>query len=142
MADPQGSAATPSPGLFNSVRSFWSVILAVFYTRLDLATAELEDQAARAIKVLVVGIVALLAAATAFFFANLWIIAAFWSGPYRLWAVGGVFAVYFILALVAVLYVVNAIKHRPKLLEQTIAELRRDVEGINRLVAQEAKEKK
>jgi uncharacterized membrane protein YqjE len=142
MADSSGSSAPAAPGLFDSLRSFWSVSLALFYTRLDLATAEIEDQALRVIKVLVAGVVALLALATAFFFANLWIIAFFWSGPYRLWAVGGVFALYLFVGVVAILVASNMIRNRPKLLEQTIAELRRDVEGIGRMVAKEAREPK
>ena len=39
MSDPEGTGSGASPGLFASLRSFWSVLLAILYTRLDLVTA-------------------------------------------------------------------------------------------------------
>ena len=135
MPVPEGSGSGESPSLFASLRSFWGVLIAILYTRLDLVTAELEDEAVRAVKLLVSGLIALIAFATAFFFVNFWIIAAFWSGPYRLLAIGIVLGVYLLIGMIAALAARNLIATRPKFLSQTIAELRKDAEGLSKAIA-------
>jgi hypothetical protein len=111
MADSQGGGAGPDsgPSLFGSLRSFWSVLLATFYTRLD----------------------------TAFFFAMLWILAAFWDTPYRLWVIGGIFGIYAISGAVFIFAAYNIVTNWPGFLGQTIKELRKDVEGLQVLVAKD-----
>jgi uncharacterized membrane protein YqjE len=131
MPAPDGHGSAPSPNLFASLRSFWSVILAILYTRLDLVSAELEDEAVRAVKLLLGGVIAILAFAFAFFFINFFIIALAWSTPYRMWVIGGVLLVYFLIGAISALATRNMLLTRPKFLSQTIAELRRDVEGLN-----------
>ena len=56
MADPNGSGTGPGPGLFASLRSFWSVLLAILYTRLDLLTTELQAGAVSVLKMLLYGL--------------------------------------------------------------------------------------
>jgi uncharacterized membrane protein YqjE len=140
MADPQGGAPAQGPSLFQSLRSFWSVLLAILYTRLDLATVELQDQGIRVVKLLLVGFIAVVALITAFFFANLWIIVFFWSN--KVLAVGVVFGVYLMVSLIAALIAYNMATSWPGFLSQTIKELRKDVEGLNRLVAKDKEETK
>jgi uncharacterized membrane protein YqjE len=135
MPAPEGTGSAPGPSLFASLRSFWSVLLAILYTRLDLVTAELEDEAVRAIKLLLAGVIAVLAFATAFFFATYFFIAMFWDTQYRLWVIGGIFGIYLLIGAVAVIAVRNMIFSRPKFLSQTIAESRRDVEGLSKAIA-------
>ena len=135
MPAPEGTGSAPGPSLFASLRSFWSVLLAILYTRLDLVTAELEDEAVRAVKLLLAGVIAVLAFATAFFFVNFLIIAAFWDTEYRYWAFAGIIAVYLLIGLGSILAISNMIRSRPKFLSQTIAELRRDVEGLSKTIA-------
>jgi uncharacterized membrane protein YqjE len=135
MPAPEGSGPGESPGLFASIRSFWSVVAAIFYTRLDLLTTELEDEATRAVRMVISGAISLLAFHTAFFFAMLFILAAYWDTHYRLWVIGGIFGVYLIIAVAAALAVRNMLLNRPKFLSQTITELRRDAETLSRAVA-------
>jgi uncharacterized membrane protein YqjE len=139
MADPQGGAGAGNsgPSLFASLRSFWSVLLAILYTRLDLATVELQDQGVRALKLVIFGFAAVLALHTAFFFAMLWILAAFWDTPYRLWVIGGIFGVYAITGAAFLIAAYNIATNWPGFLSQTIKELRRDVEGLNQLIAKD-----
>ena len=135
MPDPQGSGSDQGPSLFASLRSFWSVLLAILYTRLDLVTTELEDEGARAVKLLVAGLVGVLCLVMAFFFAMFFLIAVAWYTPYRLWVIGGICLVYLLGGIIAFLAARNMFLTRPKFLSQTIAELRRDVEGLNRMMA-------
>ena len=139
MADSQGDGegSGNGPSLFGSLRSFWSVLLATVYTRLDLATVELQDQGVRALKLVLFAFAAALALHTAFFFAMLWILAAFWDTGYRLWVIGGIFAVYTIGGFVFLSAAYNIVTNWPGFLGQTIKELRKDVEGLQDLIAKD-----
>ncbi len=141
MPDPQGGGTGAGPGLFASVRSFWSVLLAILYTRLDLCTTELQDQGIRVIKLLLFGFIAVIALVTAFFFANVWIIAAFWYTN-RLLAIGIIFGVYLLVGLICVAGARNLVAGWPGFLSQTIRELRKDVEGLNKIIATKTEETK
>jgi uncharacterized membrane protein YqjE len=141
MADPEGIGPGASPGLFASVRSFWSVLLAILYTRLDLVSAELEDEAVRALKLIAAGLISLLALFAAFFWATFFVLALFWDTTYRLWLLGGIFAVYFLISVVLFVIARNMITTRPRFLSQTIAELRRDVEGLSKAVVKKEEAK-
>jgi uncharacterized membrane protein YqjE len=132
MPDPEGIGSGPNPGLFASLRSFWSVLLAILYTRLDLATAELQELATHGVKLVIAGAIALVALITAFFFANFFVIAYFWNSEYRMGAIGAVVGVYVLIAVICALIVRNMIVNRPKFLGHTIAELRKDAEGLSK----------
>ncbi len=134
MSVPEGIGSGASPSLFASLRSFWSVLVAILYTRLDLATAELEDQGIRLLKLIAAGLVSLLSLFSAFFWATFLVLAFFWD-THRLRALGVIFLVYFILGVVLLIVARNMILSRPKFLSQTLAELRRDVEGLRHAVA-------
>ena len=134
MSVPEGIGSGASPSLFASLRSFWSVLVAILYTRLDLATAELEDQGIRLLKLIAAGLVSLLSLFSAFFWATFLVLAFFWD-THRLRALGVIFLIYFILGVVLLIVARNMILSRPKFLSQTLAELRRDVEGLRHAVA-------
>jgi uncharacterized membrane protein YqjE len=135
MSVPEEIGSGASPGLFSSLRSFWSVVVAILYTRLDLVTAELEDEALRALKLIAAGLVSLLALFGALFWATFFLLALFWDTQYRLWVLGGIFGIHFIIGIVLLLAARHMILSRPKFLSQTLAELRRDVEGLRRAAA-------
>lgn len=142
MSVPEGIGPGAGPGLFASLRSFWSVLLAILYTRLDLAGAELEDEAVRAVKLVVAGLVCVACFFTAIFWALFLLLALFWDTAYRLWVLGGIFGLYLIAGIVLLLIARNMVLNRPRFLSQTIAELRRDVEGLNRAIAAKKDETK
>jgi uncharacterized membrane protein YqjE len=133
MSVPEGIGS--GQGLFVSLRSFWSVLVAILYTRLDLATAELEDEAIRALKLIAAGLICLLSLFTAFFWATFFLLALFWDTEYRLSVLAGIFGIYFIIGIALLVIARRMILNRPKFLSQTLAELRRDAEGLRRAVA-------
>lgn len=140
MAVPEGTGSGASPGLFVSLRSFWSVLVAILYTRLDLVTSELEDEGIRLVKFLTASLVSLLCLFTAFFWATFFLLALFWDTSYRLGVLAGIFGVYFVVGAILFLIAYNMVLTRPKFLSQTLAELRRDVEGLrNSIKKDEAK---
>jgi uncharacterized membrane protein YqjE len=142
MPAPEGTGSGASPGLFVSLRSFWSVLVAILYTRLDLVTSELEEEGVRLLKFLVAGLVSVLFLCTAFFFAMYFLIAMFWDTEYRLWIIGGIFGVYFAIGALLFFICYRMILTRPKFLSQTLAELRRDVEGLRQSAAIKEEEAK
>jgi uncharacterized membrane protein YqjE len=120
----------PEPGLFNTLRSFVGVLLATLCTRADLATVELEEQAIFAARLVIAGLVALLCFSTAFFFFMLWIVAIFWAE--KVLALGIIVGVYLLIGLTGVAISRTMLGNRPKLLEHTLAELRKDVDGLRK----------
>jgi len=135
MPVPEDTGPGAGPGLFASLRSFWSVLLAILYTRLDLVTAELEDEAVRGLKLIAAGLIGLLSLFAAFFWAMFFLLALFWDTQYRLWVLGGIFGIYLIGGISFLLVARNMVLGRPRFLSQTITELRRDVEGLSRAIA-------
>ena len=135
MPVPEGTGSGESPSLFVSLRSFWSVVVAILYTRLDLASAELEDEATRGLKLAVAGLISMISLVFAFFFAMFFLIAVAWYTPYRLWVIGGIFGVYLLIGVVLAFVARNMILNRPRFLSQTIAELKRDAEGLSKAMA-------
>lgn len=130
MSVPESVDPGASTSLFSSLRSFWGVLVAIFYTRLDLATLELEEEAIRAVKLIAAALVSLLCLGTAFFFAMFFLLALFWDTEYRLWVLGSIFGIYFVAGIVLLLIARKMVLSRPKFLSQTLAELRRDVENL------------
>jgi uncharacterized membrane protein YqjE len=131
MAVPESSGSDESPSLFASLRSFWGVLVAIFYTRLDLVTAELEDEAIRLAKFVASGLLSVLFLHTALFFGMFFLLALVWDYPeYRLLVLGLIFALYFIGGVALFFFARNMIVNRPKFLSQTLAELRRDAETL------------
>ena len=143
MAVFEGGGSGAGPGLFASVRSFWSVVVAILYTRLDLVTAELEDEAIRLVKVVASGFISVLCLHAAFFFAMFFLLALVWDNPeIRLLVIGLIFAVYLIAGVALILVARNLLLNRPKFLSQTLAELRRDVEGLRQATVAKREEVK
>jgi len=120
----------PSPGLFNSLRSFGGVLLATLCTRFDLATVELEEQAIFAAQLVVAGLVAVICFSTAFFFLMMLLIAIFWAE--KVLVISIILGVYLLGGIICVAVARAMVDNRPKLLEQTLAELRKDVDGLRK----------
>jgi uncharacterized membrane protein YqjE len=128
MAEPESVDPGVSPSLFVSLRSFWGVIVAILYTRLDLATLELEEEATRAVQLVAVIIGALLCLGMTLFFIMFFLVVTFWEERVL---VLGIVCGFGIVATTLLAFVAkNMIQDRPKFLSQTLAELRRDVESL------------
>jgi uncharacterized membrane protein YqjE len=130
MAQPQSAAQMPAPSLFNSMRSFVGVLLATLCTRYDLAALEVEEQAHYGMQLVLSGLAALLCAGTALFFLAMLILVIFWDE--RVLVLSIILGVYVLGAVVFGFIVSGLLVHRPKFLEQTLLELRKDVDGLRK----------
>lgn len=128
MSVPESTDSGQNPSLFVSLRSFWSILIAILYTRLDLATAELEDEASRAVQLLIVSIAALLCTGMAAFFVMFLFVVTFWDE--RKLVLSIVCGINIVTSVILFLVARNMVLNRPKFLSQTLAELRKDVEGL------------
>jgi len=128
MSAPESVDPGASPGLFGSLRAFWAVLIAILYTRLDLVTLELEEEASRAVQLLAVIVAALLCAGITLFFIMFFLVVTFWDQ--RMMVLGIICSLGIIASVVFALVARQMILTRPKFLSQTLAELKRDVEGL------------
>jgi uncharacterized membrane protein YqjE len=130
MSVPENQDPGASPGLFANLRAFWGVLVAILYTRLDLASAELEESGTYVFRLLLICIAALLAGMVTFFFLLFFLVVVFWEQ--REMVLGIVLAFCAVATAVLILVVRRMVVERPKFFEQTLIELRRDVEGLRR----------
>lgn len=112
-------------GLFASVRGLLATALAVAQTRLELVTTEIEEELHRVAEILLwMFVVVFFAGLTVLMFAFV-VVVAFWE-EHRLLAAALTTLVFLGLVLAALAIVRAKIRARPKLLESTIDEIRRD----------------
>ena len=137
MAAPESVDPGASPSLFASLRSFWGVIVAILYTRLDLVTLELEEEATRAAQLLAIMLAALLCIGITLFFVMFFLVVTFWEDRVLVLAI--ICSLGVIASATLVIIAKKMIKDRPKFLSQTLAELRRDVEGLRPVTKPEEK---
>jgi uncharacterized membrane protein YqjE len=130
MAEHPHAEQVHSPSLFNSMRSFVGVLLATLCTRFDLATLELEEQVHFATQLVLSALAALFCAVGAFFFLTLLIVVIFWDQRELVLSI--ILGVYGLGAIIFGFVANGLLTHRPKLLGQTMAELRKDVDGLRK----------
>jgi uncharacterized membrane protein YqjE len=117
-------------GLLGSLKALFATMVAIAHTRLELLGEELQEELTRLGSLLVWGYVALFFASLAVGFLGLTILIAFWDTPYRLLAAGSLAAIFFILAAVAVGFVVSLIHTKKRLFDATLGELERDADEL------------
>ncbi|MCE0483395.1 MAG: phage holin family protein [Methylacidiphilales bacterium] len=128
MPAPEGAEKPAQPSLFDSLRVFWGVLVAIVYARLDLATLELEEAGTYAVKLILISLAALFCIALTIFFFLCFLVVL--SGTHLLLVLGIICVTCLAVGAILVLAARKMIAARPKFLGQTLAELRKDVEKI------------
>jgi uncharacterized membrane protein YqjE len=106
-------------------------LLATVQTRVELLTTELSEDVERGVRILLWGFVAALSAVLALLLAGISVIVWFWD-THRLGAAVAVTLVFVALAAVAAWTVRARLHEKPRLLDATRTELRRDVVALRR----------
>jgi uncharacterized membrane protein YqjE len=118
-----------SAGLMASVKRLAGTLLAIFQTRLELLSNELEEERLRVRQMVLYGSVALFLFAMTTMLMTVFIVVLFWDS-YRLQALAGLT----LLFLVAGLLVLNALRRaageRSKLFSASLAELSDDIDRL------------
>jgi uncharacterized membrane protein YqjE len=121
--------AQPATGLFASARDLLATALAIVHTRLELVTTEIEEELHRVAEILLwMFIVVFFAGLTVLMLAFV-IVVVFWD-DHRILAASLTALGFLAITGIAVLVVRAKTKARPKLLEATIEEIRRDREAL------------
>ena len=121
----------PIGNFFNSLSNLLATIVAIAHTRIELLTTELQEEIHGVAQIMLWSLVALLSAGMGLFLAALVVIFVFWD-THRLAASLAMTALFFAIALVAALTLRSKVRNRPRLLENTLAELAKDREQLQR----------
>ena len=124
-----GTRAQPVTGLFASVRDLLATALAIVHTRLELVTTEIEEELHRVAEILVWMFVVVFFAGLTVLMLAFVIVVAFWD-EHRLLAASLTTLGFLAVTAIGLLVVRAKARARPKLLEATIEEIKRDREAL------------
>ncbi|MGB5080802.1 MAG: phage holin family protein [Burkholderiales bacterium] len=112
-------------GLLDSLRNLARTFIATLQTRLEIFASELDEQRELLTRIAVLAAVAAFCLVLAVMLVVLFIVVLFWDTN-RLLAIGALAGVFSACGVIALLILRTAVKHRPRLLAATLAELRKD----------------
>jgi uncharacterized membrane protein YqjE len=127
--DADQTPAGPAGSLLQSIVRLAGNLLAAVETRVDLFATELREDGERGLRLLAWAIAALMLGIFAVLLAGVTVIIAFWD-TYRITAAIGVNAVFVAAAVACGLVVRRHLRGRPRLLDATRSELRKDVAAL------------
>lgn len=116
-------------GLVASLRSMLAHALTLLLTRGELAALELATARDRAVRWLVLGLVAAALMLAALLTVSIWVAAIFWDGP-RALALGLLAAAYAAAGGIAISVLRNGVAAAPPILSETLAELEKDRDAL------------
>lgn len=116
----------PARNLLQSLVQLGGTLLATAQTRVELLTTELSEDLERGVRILLWGFVALLAGILGALLAGVTLIVFFWD-THRLGASIGVTLVFLLVAAAAGWIARERLQEKPRVLDATRTELRRDV---------------
>jgi uncharacterized membrane protein YqjE len=119
----------PATNLLRSVVRLGGSLLATVQTRVELLTTELSEDLERGLRVLLWALIAALSGVLALLLAGIAVIVWLWD-THRMGATLGVTAVFALVAIVSAWLARDRLREKPRLLDATRMELRRDVEAM------------
>ena len=127
--DFEDGPAAASPGIIDSLKRMLATLAELLHTRVELFTTELEEEMHRVAMLLLWAVIAIFFGGLFVLMLSLTIVIAFWDG-YRLLAAGLMTLVFFGIVLTAVLKLRAKIRSHPRLLAESLEELKRDREAL------------
>lgn len=121
----------PVSSLFKSISNLFATLIAIAQTRLELLTTELQAEVQRSGEIIIWTLVALLSASMALLWIAIFIVVLLWDS-HRVLAGLSVIAFFSLITLIAALVLRAKIRGKPRLLEETRAELAKDREQLSR----------
>ena len=118
-----------APGIIDSLKRMFATVAELLHTRVELFTTELEEEMHRVAVLLLWAVVAIFFGGLFVLMLSLTIVIAFWDG-YRLLAASMMTLVFFGVVLTAVLTLRAKIRSHPRLLAESLEELRRDRDAL------------
>jgi len=119
----------PATNLLRSLVRLGGTLLATAQTRVELLTTEISEDVERGVRILLWGAVALLAGIMGLLLAGVTLIVYFWD-THRMGAAMAVTIVFLAVAAIAAWVARDKLHEKPRLLDATRTELRRDVVSL------------
>ena len=124
------AAETDRPaGVVASLRSLLAHALSLLLTRGELAALELATARDRAVRWLVLGLMAAVLMLAALLTVSIWVAAIFWDGP-RALALGLLATAYAVAGVIAISVIRSEVAAAPPILSETRAELEKDRDAL------------
>lgn len=119
-----------STGLMESLKRLTGTLLAIFQTRLELLSNEMEEERLRIKQMLLYGSVALYFFGLAIMLLTAFIVVLFWDS-YRLLVLGGFAALFFVAGLLVLNELRRVAREKSKLFSASLAELADDRDRLD-----------
>lgn len=129
MSAEEPGSPGPATNLLRSVVRLCGTLLAMLQTRVELLTTEISEDVERGVRILLWGVVAVLAAVLALLLAGVTVIVYFWE-THRIAAALGVTGAFLLLAAVAAALARARLHEKPRLLDASRTEFMRDVSAL------------
>ena len=129
MSGEETAAPGPTTNLLQSATRLGGTLLAMLQTRVELLTTEISEDVERGVRILLWSLVAVLAAALGLLLAGFTLVIFYWD-THRMGAAIGVTTAFMVLSVVAAWVARARLHEKPKLLDATRTELRRDVAAL------------
>lgn len=129
MSEEEPGSPGPATNLLRSVVRLCGTLLAMLQTRVELLTTEISEDVERGVRIVLWGVVAVLAAVLALLLAGVTVIVYFWE-THRIAAALGVTGAFLLLAAVAAALARACLHEKPRLLDASRTELMRDVSAL------------
>ena len=129
MSGEDTEALGPATNLLRSATRLCGTLLAMLQTRVELLTTEISEDVERGVRILLWGLVAMLAAVLSLLLAGITLIVYYWD-THRMGAAIGVTAAFLVLSAVAAWIARARLHEKPRLLDASRTELRRDVAAL------------
>ena len=124
-AEDPGQGPIPQPGLFTSLRNLATTLVAVAQTRLELLSAEIEEEQVRLLQILLGSLIALFFSALGVVMLTLFVVAWFWES-HRALVIILLAMLYLGIGGVLWLIVRSKVRQKSKLFSASTAELAKD----------------
>jgi uncharacterized membrane protein YqjE len=124
-------AARAPPGIFQTAKRMLATVIALVHTRLELFTTEIEEEIQRAASILLWGLVALFFGSLTVLMVAVTVLVVFWD-DHRILAAVLITASFLILTLVFGLLARARLRAKPRFMQASIEELKRDKESLER----------
>jgi len=115
----------------DSLRSLGTTLIALIRTRIELIVTELQEEKERRKEMLILAAIAMLFFLLGLLLAAFFVIAFFWD-THRLWAAGGMAALYLGIAGWATIRLQGKARNAPPPFEATLSEFQNDLEALRR----------
>lgn len=112
--------------IFESMGRLGATLVDMVHTRLELAAVEVEEESQRMLGYLLFALLALILFGVAFLLLAFLVIVLFWD-THRVAAVGSMAALFGVAGAVIAMKVKSGFDNKPRLLQNTIEELRKDI---------------